>query len=199
MQRGALLGPGFGPEQGTVGKIKGCKTARRRNLGAAGLRPERIPMKTASDHQMKDQPKIAFEADADALSDAVELQHLFAGGFRKGRHCGAQEKGADNANAFECLAENARFECFDVNGDVREFGHAIFPLKFQNGARTILQRQRDSCSDGSPKAMVARCGAHNSLCKQGKIEQRLAGGTAKVFRNEATRKTAYTKIVQKYS
>jgi hypothetical protein len=37
------------------------------------------------------------------------------------------------------------------------------------------------------------------LCKLEKNERRLAGGTAKVFRNEATRKTAYTKIVQKYS
>jgi hypothetical protein len=199
VQRGALLGTGLGPEQRTVGKIEGGETARRRNFGATGLCAERVPVKTTGDHQMKDEPKISLETDADSLSHAAELQHLFAGGFGEGRDCGAQEKRANNANSFERLAEDATFERFDVNSDVRKFGHVVSLLMSQNGARTILQRQRDSCGHDGPKAKVVRSRAHNRLCKLEKIGQRLAGWPAKVFRNEATRKTAYTKIVQKYS
>ena len=122
---------------------------------------------------------------------------LFRSG--EGRDCRAQEKRAGNANGLECLAEDAGFEGFDVDGDVWEFGHAVSLLMSQTGARTILQQQIDSCGEGGPKGVVARGGAHNRLCKLEKNGRKLAGGTAKVFRRQAARKIAYTKIVQKYS
>jgi len=199
VQRGALLGTRFGPEQGTVGEIEGSETTRRRNFGTAGLSAERVPVQSSGNHQMKNEPEVAFEADADAFAEAAQLQDLFTGGFGEGRVCGAQEKRTDNANGFECLPEDARFESLDVNGDVREFGHAIFLLKSQNAARTILQRGRHHCREGDTKATVVCRKGHNRLWQARRNVRELAGWPAKVFRREAARRTAYTKIVQKYS
>ncbi len=43
----------------------------------------------------------------------------------RGWSCGTQEKGADDANGFEGLAEDAGLEGFDVNSDVGKFGHGL--------------------------------------------------------------------------
>jgi hypothetical protein len=42
---------------------------------------------------------------------------------RDGRVHGAKKEGLGNPDALEGLADNARFECFDVDGDVGELGH----------------------------------------------------------------------------
>ena len=124
MQRCAFLRAGFGPEKGTIGKVEGSKTARRGNFDAAGLCAERMPVKAAGDHEMEDQPETVFETDADAFAEAAELEDFFAGGVRYWRARCAQEEGTDDADRFESLAQNARFEGFDVNGDIGEFRHA---------------------------------------------------------------------------
>jgi len=71
VQRCAFLRAGFGPEQGTIGKVEGSKTARRGNFDAAGLCAERMPMKTSGDHEMEDQPEVVFETDTDAFAEAA--------------------------------------------------------------------------------------------------------------------------------
>src|SRR5580658_4962499 len=77
---------------------------------------------------MEDEPEVVFEADADAFAEAAELEDLFAGGVGEGRGCGAEEEWADDADGFQGLAENAFFERFNVNGDIREFRHAVSRL-----------------------------------------------------------------------
>jgi len=99
-------------------------------------------VKATGDHEMKDKPKAVFEADADAFAQAAELEDFFAGDVAEGRVCSAKKKRADDPHGFECLAEDASFERFDVNGDVGELGHAVSLLMSQNVARTILQRER---------------------------------------------------------
>src|SRR6202790_4030579 len=108
---------------------------------------------------MEDEPEIVFEADADAFSQAAELDDFFARGVGERRICGAKEKRADDAHGFEGLTEDAGFEGFDVNGDVREFGHAVSPLVSQVGAESIVQR-RDVFGTGAAgrKKSTARSG-----------------------------------------
>lgn len=98
-------------------------------------------MKASGDHQMEDEPEVVFEADADAFAEAAEVDDSFARGVGERRSCGAEEKRADDADGVEGLAENARFERFDVNGDVWEFRHALSKQMLQIGAVTIVHRR----------------------------------------------------------
>src|SRR2546430_14009815 len=72
---------------------------------------------------MEDQPKITFETDGDALADAAQAANLFAvrGGERRVDR--SEKERARQANALESLAEDARLQCFDVDGDIGELGH----------------------------------------------------------------------------
>jgi hypothetical protein len=82
-----------------------------------------MPVEAASDHQMKDEPELVFQANADAFAKAAELEDFLSGCAGEGWIRGAQKKWADDADSFERLAENALLEGFKVDGDVGEFGH----------------------------------------------------------------------------
>lgn len=142
VERGSLLGAGFGPEKRAGGKIECGETARWRNFDAARLRAERVPMQAAGDHQVEDEPEFAFEADADAFAETPELENSLAGGVGEGRVCRAQKKWADDADTFKDLAEDAAFQGFDINDDVREFRHVFSKLVPQFGAESIVHRAR---------------------------------------------------------
>jgi hypothetical protein len=64
-----------------------------------------------------------FEADRDALTDAAEAANLFAvcGGER--RVDGSEKERARQADTLEEFGQDARLQCFDVDGDVGELGH----------------------------------------------------------------------------
>ena len=121
----AFFRAGFGPENGTVGEVEGGEAAWGRNLDAAGFRRDELPVEAAGDHEVKDEPQVVFEADADALAEAAELENLLAKCAGKRRSGGAQKKGTGDANGLESLAEDAGLEGFDINGDVGEFGHGV--------------------------------------------------------------------------
>jgi hypothetical protein len=99
-------------------------------------------MQAAGDHQVEDEPEFVFEADADALAETAELENSLAGGVGEGRVCGAQKKWADDADTFKGLAEDAAFQGFDINDDVREFRHVFSMLVPQFGAESIVHRPR---------------------------------------------------------
>lgn len=98
-------------------------------------------MKAAGDHQMENEPEVVFEADADAFAESAEVDDSFARGACERRSCGAEEKRADDADGVEGLAEDARFERFDVNDDVGEFRQAFSKQVLQTGAVTIVHRR----------------------------------------------------------
>src|SRR4029077_4508140 len=77
---------------------------------------------------MEDEPKVVFESDADAFSEAAELQDFFAGGGAEGRRCGAKEKRASDTDPLQGLAENTFFEGLDIDDDVGEFRHEFSEL-----------------------------------------------------------------------
>jgi hypothetical protein len=77
----------------------------------------------AGNHQVQDEPEIAFYSDRDALADSPDFAHDTA--LRIGeRWLGGskQERGLDS-NALKRLAEDAWFECSDVGGDIRQLRH----------------------------------------------------------------------------
>jgi hypothetical protein len=99
-------------------------------------------MQAAGDHQVEDEPEFVFEADADALAETAELENSLAGGVGEGRVCGAQKKWADDADTFKGLAEDAAFQSFDINDDVREFRHVFSKVVPQLGAKSMVHRPR---------------------------------------------------------
>ena len=127
----------LGPEQRAGRKIETGESARRRDLDSKGA-----PVKTAGDHEMENEPEVVLEADTDAFAEAAEVDDSFPKGAGERRSYGSEEKRADDADSVDGLAENARFERFDVNDDVGEFRHALSKQVLQIGAVTILHRRR---------------------------------------------------------
>src|SRR5579859_252547 len=84
-----------------------------------------MPVKAAGDHKVEDKPEIALEADADAFPQSAEAKDSLAESGGKRRTRSTQQKRADDAHAFERLSENAFFERFEVNDNVRQFRHAV--------------------------------------------------------------------------
>lgn len=84
------------------------------------------PVEASGDHEVEDQPQIAFKADGDAFTDAAQAANLFfvCGGER--RINGAEKEWARQADALESLAQDTRLQCFDVDGDVGEFGQCVY-------------------------------------------------------------------------
>ena len=80
-------------------------------------------MQTAGDHEMKNEPKVSFEADGDALADASNFADRPPFDGCDGRVDGAQEKDAGDAHVLERLAKDARLKRGDVGGDVGQFRH----------------------------------------------------------------------------
>jgi hypothetical protein len=182
VERGAFLGAGFGPEKGTVGEIEGGKTARRGNFDAAGLRAERMPVKAAGDHEMEDQPEAVFEADADTFAEAAELEDFFAGGVGERRVCCAQEKGTDDADGFESLAKDARFEGLDVNSDVWELRHTLSRPKNRIGLRrTWYNDLRFILANATPRPRQLVDGTTTACGISGKTREDCPKGQRKVF------------------
>lgn len=95
-------------------------------------------MEAPGDHEVKDEPEIAFEAHADAFAEAPEAENFFAEGSGKGRSDGAEEKGAGDADRLERLAEDAGVKSFEVDGDIGKLGHGVDGSETRSG--NIVQR-----------------------------------------------------------
>ena len=95
----------LGKHERAVGKIE-C----RKNVAARGLRSGLPPMQPAGDHQVQHEPKIAVEADGDALADAPQFTHGAALDARQRRIGRAQEKHACDPHVLEDLTDDARLE-----------------------------------------------------------------------------------------
>src|SRR5690242_2442496 len=84
-----------------------------------------MPVKAARDHEVEDKPEIALEADTDAFPQSPEAHDSLAESGVKRRARSTQQKRADDTDGFESLTENAPFKCFEVDGDVWQFWHAV--------------------------------------------------------------------------
>jgi hypothetical protein len=125
MEGGAALGAGFGEDQRACREIEGGE-----GVSSGELCLRRAPVETAGDHEMENQPEVAFDADGDALADAAEGEDGLAFDAGKGRIDGAEEEDGAQAYAVEGLRKNKGLESGDVGGDVGEFRH-----EYQSAAR----------------------------------------------------------------
>jgi hypothetical protein len=118
MERSAALGAGFREDERTGGEIEGGEGVASGEFGLG-----RAPVETAGDHEVKNQPEIAFNTDGDALADAAEGADGFAFNAGEGRIDGAEKEDGAEAHTVEGLGEDEGFESGDVGGDVGEFRH----------------------------------------------------------------------------
>src|SRR6267143_6483966 len=81
-------------------------------------------MQAAGNHQVQNEPEIAFYSDGDSLADSAQLGDWATLDVGNWRLRGSKQKKTGQANALDWLREDARLECGDVGGDVREFRHA---------------------------------------------------------------------------
>ena len=90
-------------------------------------------MQTPRNHEMDDEPKIAFrtssssafDPDGDALADAADFTNRPATDRLNRRIGGAQHKDALQPDAFQLLTKNARLKSSDVSGYVRQLRHSL--------------------------------------------------------------------------
>jgi hypothetical protein len=123
VQRRAPLRARFGERERPFREIE-C----RQILTAADLRATRPPVQPSRDHQVQNKPNAAFHANRDALTDATNVAYNAVLRCRRRRFNGAQQERSGHTHAFQRLANNARFECRDVRGYVRQFRHPCISM-----------------------------------------------------------------------
>src|SRR5688572_25559179 len=119
MQRRALLRSRLGERQLAVGKLE-C----REHVPRYALR-WREPVQSTRDHQMHDDVQIAIDARDDPLAEPAHRANGLVGHAVQGRVYRAQQKWRVEVERDDRLADDAAFEGLDVDGDVRQLGHAI--------------------------------------------------------------------------
>lgn len=72
---------------------------------------------------MQHQSKIVLQPDGDALTDPAQFLHATALEILNRGLNGAKQKRARNSYPMERLTDDARLECADVSGDIRELRH----------------------------------------------------------------------------
>src|SRR5712671_168982 len=80
-------------------------------------------MQAAGNHQVQNEPEIAFYSDGDSLADSAQLGDGATFDVRDWRLRGSKQKKTGQAHALDWLREDARLECGDVGGDVGKFRH----------------------------------------------------------------------------
>jgi hypothetical protein len=78
----------------------------------------------AGNHQVQDQPEIAFHSNRDSLADSPQFAHDPALDGCNWRLRGPQQEGARQSHSLDGLSDDSWFECADVGGDIRKFRHA---------------------------------------------------------------------------
>jgi hypothetical protein len=118
MEGGAALGAGFREDERAGGEIEGGEGVAAGEFGLG-----RAPVKTAGDHEVENEPEIAYNADGDAFADAAKGKDGFAFDAGEGRIDSAKKKDGDEAHMIERLSEDQGFESGDIGGNVGEFRH----------------------------------------------------------------------------
>jgi hypothetical protein len=82
-------------------------------------------VETASDHEVEDEEEFFIEYEDDAFADASEGCDGSAFDGFDARYGGSEKERRGDAEVFEWLAYDARFEGCEVSRDVWEFGHRM--------------------------------------------------------------------------
>ena len=118
MQRRAFLRARFSQREHSTAEFKGRQATCLRCFGAV-----LVPVQPPGNHQVQNEPQIAFDTDTDAFTEPPQPSDFLAFHTREWRHGGAQQKRTRDSNALQPGALNSLLESFDVNSDVRQFRH----------------------------------------------------------------------------
>jgi hypothetical protein len=118
VQRRALSRTSFCQRKSAIAEDKAGQRARFGRFRSAFL-----PMKSAADHEMEDEPEMFFQPNSDALANAPQLKHLLTLHAADGRLGRPQKRDPGNLDPFEDSTKNPFLERFDVGGDVGQFRH----------------------------------------------------------------------------
>ena len=80
-------------------------------------------MQTPCNHQVEDEPKIAFDTESNAFADAADFTNHATFGLAEWGLNGAEQKRAGEAHALEGLANHAWLKGVDVRRDIGQFRH----------------------------------------------------------------------------
>src|SRR6267378_5564806 len=80
-------------------------------------------MQAAGNHQVQNEPEIAFYSDGDSLADSAQLDDWATLDVGNWRLRGSKQKKTGQAHTLDWLREDARLECGDVGGEVGKFRH----------------------------------------------------------------------------
>ncbi len=84
-------------------------------------------MQASGDHQMDHQPPVAFEADRDALADALERHDAPTVKRIDRRVEGPQQERVSDARRLQARSEQALLQRLEIDRDIRQLGHAPCP------------------------------------------------------------------------
>jgi hypothetical protein len=118
MQRRATFRAGFGERQRAVGEFE--REERGAHLAAMSLL---IPVEPAGDHEMDEDPPVAFEADRNPLADPAQREDRAPFARLQRRIRGTQQKRILENRPLQPLPGKAPFERLDIRGDVGQLGH----------------------------------------------------------------------------
>src|SRR5205807_9595903 len=87
---------------------------------------EFAPVQTSGDHQMNHQPQVVLQADGNPFADPAQRRDLEIPRVIKGRRDRPEKEWVPDFYVDQLVAQDALLEGFEVKGDVRQFGHALF-------------------------------------------------------------------------
>jgi hypothetical protein len=67
---------------------------------------------------------VILKSEHDPFAHSPERRNLLAFKIGDGRHSRAEQEGAGEEYLFQRLVQNASAQRVEINGDIREFGHA---------------------------------------------------------------------------
>ena len=119
MQRCTALGARFGEHERAVGKIEGGQALAARQLGVPrGRQCSRPAIIKCNTSQRSPSTPMAMRLPMRRSSRDDAALHIGEGGLR-----GTKQKRTGQSHALNGLRDDARFQCAEVGGDVRQFGH----------------------------------------------------------------------------
>ena len=143
VQRRALLRAGLGKRQRAVGKAKRGQADLAGQLGAG-----RLPVQPARDHQVQDQEEARRRSTRRcACRAAAARAPCWPSNSRERRiDACASRNGLASCDLLQRLADNARAQAFEVDGDVGQLGHGA--SKWVNNPASPRREPRASRTGG---------------------------------------------------
>ncbi len=120
VQRRAPLRAGLGEDERAGREVEGGEPHLAREL-----RPGRLPVEPARDHEVQRQEQLAVEREHDPLPQPADRGDAPPLHLREGRIGRAEQERTPQPDALEGLAQHPRGQGLDVHLDVGELGHLV--------------------------------------------------------------------------